>query len=389
MDDGMSVSSEQRRRAEERHWGEQDVRDAFERWNVSDKARKKLKSPRSIDLRRYMQPRDKGPRFEKVDGAVLDTRPGGATGPYGMEETLPEIEAHDIVDIPSKVALNGPAMVDAETDQGTLSSLTSASSTQSSGTGPQVWSESSRSTSSTASTDHSSPQPYQHVTEEYRSLNDDDPEIFKQVMGSPQGVHLATSAAPSSLHSSQLQTSPQQPTKLVKAEKLPLEVINEESRDSLVISEELDAATPPTVPGVKDEEVTVQTPNHASLKEKIMAPFTEHTKSADHDMSPTRVLGASGIGPDQHVYELEAAVPADVKMSRADIDENPSEVDAGHPHGLLDKVEHGVSRVVHALHEKVRKNVTFSQHNDVRFMTPSPYPPSMDSNSAVDVDMTR
>ncbi|KAJ9613487.1 hypothetical protein H2200_003429 [Cladophialophora chaetospira] len=402
-DDGMIADPKQRRLAEERRWAEEDVRDAFKRWDVSDKARQKLRQPPTVTAPRdaksipepYVQNgrdrrkvKDKGPIFEKVEGVQLDTRPGGATGPYGMEETLPEIEAHDIRDIQARSAVNPTLQSDVEEDQGTLSSLTNGSRSDSSGVSPQLWSESSGS-SSTASTENSTMKPYQHVSEEFMSSNEYDHGNLEQIVGSDQGPVRPISAADvSELDSRQGPSSPHKPAGPLKAHRLPLEVIDEESRSSVVGNEDIDAAPAPNVKGIKDEEVLGYSPHFllATSDHAKATTLTKNTTSPVHDTSAPRMLVAAGIGEDKHVYELEAAVPPDIKTSRSDTSADAAVADQNHGHGILDKVEHGVSKAVHALHEKVKKTVTFSPVNDVRFMTPSPYPSSIDKTTAADVD---
>ena len=411
MDDGIVVDPRARRHGENPHWAEEDVKDAFQRWALSDTDRKKHKRPDFVNETQYMpnlyvqedrgprKAQKKGPVYEKVDGVVMDTRPGAATGPYDMEDTLPVIEAQDIRELPPSLATKDTSSLSSEDDQGTLPSLTSASSAESSGVSPELWSESSGS-SSTASTDNSIPQPYQHMSKQYVSLTENEDGMLGEAIGSQQGMSYgAVVTDVPELHGKKAPSSLQHNTSPVVARKLPMDVIDEEER--VPYSEDLasDGAPAPTIQGVKDEDVTVH-------KHKLHIPSifkhdnVEHPPATSQDQSPpTRVLASAGIGDDKHVYELEAAVPTELPAnesttSAASVDNNAgaNETDDSHGHGLLDKVEHGVSKAVHALHEKVKKNVTFSPVNDVRFMTPSPQQSqrsSMYSLNAVDAPTTQ
>ena len=119
-DDGMVAYPQKKRLTESHHWGEADVTDAFQRWVTSENARKKLRQPyyaKGEPETRFLsasppnihkQGEEKGPIYEKVDGVVMDTRPK-QTGPYGMEQTIPEIEARDIRDIQVGGVLRRPA----------------------------------------------------------------------------------------------------------------------------------------------------------------------------------------------------------------------------------------------------------------------------------------
>ncbi|OCT44870.1 hypothetical protein CLCR_05816 [Cladophialophora carrionii] len=408
-DDGTLECSQKRNLAKERHCGEQDVRDAFERWIVSDKARKRLKqpyfaregadpqySPDSVHPSGvhgghvHEDAQEEGPLYEKVDGVVMDTRPGESAGPYVMEQTLPEIEAHDIREIQDRSTNRSVGSSAAEDFQATLSSSSTDSSREGSGASPQLWSESSGS-ESTASTDNGVLKPYQHISKEFMPSSMDEREDGRQHNKGYQGtLHPGISE----LDSRQTPSAELQSTNAVTIPPSPLGVIGEEERSNVAHSRVSNTAPVPNVKGVRDVEIMGHLPRASATAKKesepSMASSPQHATSQSHLDSPPRVLGTAGIGGGGQVYELEATAPLKsgnngTKFSAPPIDHD-STVDEPN---VFTKLEHGISRAAHAVHLKVKKNVTFSKVDDVRFMTPSPHPPSLDNTSAVEVDHER
>ena len=414
-DDGMLGYPQKRKLNEEHHWAEKDVNDAFQRWVLSEKTSKKLKQPYYATGDPETQflsaqpeprkPREKGPIYEKVDGVQMDTKPAN-TDEHGMEITLPEIEARDVREIPERSAVRPSDSPDIESERGSssASSFTVPSSAASSGISPQLWSESSQS-SSTASTENSSLRPYQHISKEYVPVIMEENDVHQQSIGSlsqlePPTSYDASTDSISELGDQQRSSSMMPPARPVKVQKLPLDDISEESQDVSSISQESsDAAPAPIVKGVTDEEVTGKIPKTSTkLKQGILgaldSKFHNDTASARSE-SPPRVVATDGIGGDMNVYEFEAAVPLEPSTNQTHMDTAYSSIyssetgsDKAAGSGLLGKVEHGISKAAHALHDKVRKNVTFSPVNDVRFMTPSPHPSrvSMDSTGPNEVE---
>ncbi|EXJ55641.1 hypothetical protein A1O7_08570 [Cladophialophora yegresii CBS 114405] len=409
MDDGMRQYSQKRNLAKERDCGEQDVRDAFERWVLSDKARKRLKQPffaredsdpqypsDSVQFSRLKEGRvhdnaqEEGPVYEKVDGVVMDTRPGDPAGTYAMEQTLPEIEAHDICEIQDRSTNRSAGSSPAEDFQATLSSSSTDSSRESSGASPQVWSGSSGS-ESTISTDTGVLKPYQHISKEFMPSPMGECEDDSQHNRSSRGT-----CAPgiSELDSGQTPWAELQSAEPVTVQPSPLRVIVEQERSSVTNSRVSNPAPAPIVKGVSEGDIMGHPPGASVTAKKENEPPTnfsaQDATSHGHLDSPPRVVGAAGIGGDGNIYELEAAAP--VKSGRNGTgfstthDDHDGTVDEPN---VLTKLEHGISRAAHAVHLKVKKNVTFSPVDDVRFMTPSPYRSSMDNTSAAEVDHKR
>ncbi|ETI21198.1 hypothetical protein G647_07542 [Cladophialophora carrionii CBS 160.54] len=409
VDDGTLECSLKRNLANERHCGEQDVRDAFERWILSDKARKRLKqpyfaredsdpqySPDSVHLSgvrgglAHEDGQEEGPLYEKVDGVVMDARPGGSAGPYAMEQTLPEIEAHDIREIQDRSTNRSVGSSAAEDFQAPLSSSSTDSSRERSGASPQLWSESSGSVS-TASTDNGVLKPYQHISKEFMPSSMDEREEGRQHNKGSQGT---LPPGISELDSGQIPSAELQSTNAVTISPSPLGVIGEEERKNVTNSRVLNTALVPNVKGVRDGEIMGHLPRASATARKISEPSMtsspQHATSQSHLDSPPRVLGAAGVGGSGQVYELEATAPLKpgnngIKFSAPPVDHD-STVDE--PNAFT-KLEHGISRAAHAVHLKVKKNVTFSKVDDVRFRTPSPHPSSLDNTSAVEVDHER
>jgi hypothetical protein len=371
---------------QERHCTEQDVKHAFERWVLSDKARKRLKQPyfaredeepqhsrasmhSSYDGHVCGDAEEKGPVYEKVDGVVMDSRPGYSASPYEMEQTLPEIEAHDICKIQDRLTKKSAGEPAAEDDRATLSPSSTDSTSGGTGASPQLWSESSGS-SSTVSTDNGVLKPYRHIsTESTPSVKDD--QVREQITGS------RSSDAPSisELDGGQFPLAELQSADAVTAHIFPLGAIDEEKRGNVSNSQASNATPALHVKGVGDGGI---------MGSQSRPPATTKRESVN---SPPRVLGAAGIGADGHVYELEAVVPVipstNSTSPSATHDDDDSTVNGPN---VFAKLEHGISRAAHAVRLKVKKNVTFSPVDDVRFMTPSPHPSSMDTTSGVEVE---
>ena len=192
----------------------------------------------------------------------------------------------------------------------------------------------------------------------------------------------ATASDVSELDGHQMSLSPQSHSSQTTTQKQQLDAISEEGQDDTTSS--ADAAPAPVVAGVKDEDVSKDAPKVTDkLKQGLASTLglkSHKSEAHAHDASQPRMLAADGLGSDGHVYELEAPVPAEVSSSKGSIDHGTGQarLDVPKEPSFLDKVEHGISRAAHALHDKVKKNVTFNPVNDVRFMTPSPNP-SMDT----------
>ena len=403
----MFAYLQNRRVAEERYWAEADVKDAFKRWDTSEKARKQRKRPyfegenagtenapaqseRPIDVRTMLnsfaraRKQETGPKYEKVEGVVMDTLPGSrSTGPYGMEQTLPEVEAKAIREIPIRKVVGHTDSVEMEDAERTSISSSTASSSQPAS--QQFWSGSSESSSN--STQDSGLRPYQHVPTEYKPVTttDDpgfgDPHDYTELM-MPDDASTSVTRGPDTRSAS---SNVQHSAGPVMAKQLKLDVIEEEDKQS--VPAELDSVgAPAPAAGVVEDHDIIHDHDGPAVS---AASESQHTATAKPSLrldtspspgrSPHRVLGAAGVGPDTHIYELEAAVPAE--MSAVDDDSSTSKGS-----GLLGKVEHGISKAAHALHDKVKKNVTFSPVDDVRFMTPSPRASFIDTATAAEVD---
>jgi hypothetical protein len=398
----MINRSRRRNFAQERQCAEQDVKDAFERWVLSEKARKRLKQPyfaREDEEPQHSRAsmhssyhghvrgdaKEKGPVYEKVDGVVMDSRPGYSASPYEMEQTLPEIEAHDICNIQDRSTNKSAGSPVAEDDRATLSPSSTDSTSGGIGASPQLWSESSGS-SSTVSTDNGVPKPYRHISTEFTPSVKDD-----QVREQTTGSRNSDAPSISELDGGQFPLAELQSANAVTAHIFPLEALDDEKRIYVANSQASNATPALHAKGVRDGVIMgSQSKPPATSKRESVTPVDFNAQDATshgHLNSPPRVLGAAGIGADGHVYELEAVVPVipstNPTSPSTTHDDNDSTVNGPN---VFAKLEHGISRAAHAVRLKVKKNVTFSPVDDVRFMTPSPHPSSMDTTTGVEVE---
>ncbi|KIW64172.1 hypothetical protein PV04_09125 [Phialophora macrospora] len=392
LDDGMINRSRQRNFAQERHCTEQDVRDAFERWVLTDKARRRRKQPyfahEGPDPMHFSHvqnehvhgdAQEEEPVYEKVDGVVMDTCPGSSAGPYAMEQTLPEIEAHDICKIQDR-STNKSAGEPADEDaRATPSSSLTDSTSRGSGASPQLWSECSGS-SSTASTDNGVPKPYRHLSKEFKPSAMDDREVRQQITASRSSFAPSISELVGQLPLAELRSA-----NTATAHTVPVEVIDKEERRKIANSQFSNAAPALNVKQVRDGELLdPQSRPPAAIKKESVAPMDstpQDVTSHDHLILRHRKLGAAGTGGDGLVYELEAVGPVKPSINSTSLfvtyDDNDGPIDGPNAFAKLEQ----------AVHLKVEKNVTFSPVDDVRFMTPSPHRLSMDTTSAVEVDL--
>jgi hypothetical protein len=392
---------------------EEGVLQAFKRWEVSEQARLKHKQPDldaevptqlhelpSVTQTRFpnhvrRMKRDKGPVFEKVDGAVLDAKPA-ATGPFGQEMTIPEMEAKDVREIQNDLTEDESFQSANIEDYSTLSSLSAllsmTSASSSSGMSFQ-FSSASPNESSPTSTQSSTPSPhrsvlqgssalgklpYKHVPVNYMpspvkdgnvtyALNTEYARASKENLKDNTDILSAEAGtATIELPAHNAKTSTQQHA-------TPLAAIQEEqgAAPTLRSAMDVDGTPAPAVKGVSDEEV-VYPSKLSSLKERIIN--TSHSRpSIVGDTNPPQPpLIAARSEYDENIDELEASsIP-----SPADPHHNPTQKSSsqanGDGHGALSRLGLGVSKASHAIHAKVKKTVTFNNVDDVRLMTPSP-----------------
>jgi hypothetical protein len=394
---------------------EEGVLNAFRRWELSEQARLKHRRPdmdaevpihvhRSPQVAQMRLPshvrhirRDKGPVFEKVEGAVLDAKPA-ATGPFGQEMTIPEMEAQDVREIQDDQTEDRSSQSTSVEDYSTLSSLSALSSmtsaTSSSGRSLQ-FSSTSPDSSSATSTHLSTPSPnqrvpqrdstqgklpYKHIPVTYMpspvkdgdiayALNSQHDRPVHDVVVAPAGSYTEVSTTA-------IEPYREPAAAPIEARSIPLAAIQEEQAVNPHVEFDMttDTAPTPIVKGISNKEVAGE-PHHSklsALKERI-AHATHSTPSADDNPTPPpRTLLAAGTGDDKHVYELEAvSMPSQARPHSHTQQESPKETN-NDEHGALSKLGLGVSKASHAIHEKVKKTVTFNTVDDVRLMTPSP-----------------
>ncbi|KAK5211009.1 hypothetical protein LTR41_003621 [Exophiala xenobiotica] len=306
---------------------------------------------------------NKEPVFEQVEGAKLDARPPSYSNSHNSEEVIPEIEASDIRSIPrQKVHLDWESSV--VEDDASISS--SRSQISEDGAASLSWSRNSGSSSSTST--NTITKSYQHASAEY-SLSVDG----RDVVGSPDQVpaltNTLTTPEPSQTNDTGAVKSP--PSGSTMTRKVDLAVIQEEDGESLVDGNNSAAAPPPVVKGVKDSDIDGRV-----SKLGIITSGQNGQASLRAAQSPPKVLSASGIGDDSHIYETvpEASISDSSSPTRVDTSSGSTAASSASSisNGPLDHVHHGLSKVAHAVHDKVKKSVSFSPVDDVRLRTPSP-----------------
>lgn len=334
---------------------------------IPDRLRPKKTSPKDWDFARSPGSRksksNKEPVFEQVEGAKLDARPPSYSNSHNMEEVIPEVEASDIRSIPGhKVHLNWESSV-VEDDSSTSSSQ---SQTSEDGAASPSWSRSSGSSPSTLT--NGITKSYQHAGAEHAPSVD-----RRDAGGSPDQVPaLASTLATSEAFQTNDKVAVKSlPSGSTMTRKVDLAVIQEEDGESLVDDDNSAAAPPPAVKGVKDSDIDGNV-----SKSGVIPSEQKGQASLRAPQSPPKVLSASGIGDDSHIYETvpepsisDSSSPARVYTSS---ESTASSSASSISNGPLDHVQHGLSKVAHAVHGKVKKSVSFNLVDDVRLRTPSP-----------------
>ncbi|EXJ94237.1 hypothetical protein A1O1_02630 [Capronia coronata CBS 617.96] len=315
--------------------------------------------------------------YEHVDGVSMDTHPAASTSEYGTDEPIPEIEARDVNEIQRPAEYDYPIYDDSEEDHKSPARSPLSSASDRGDSPSRQWSGTSNSTSATSTSGESAAQTEQlSPLREQRSSHDDSMQLYADAV-----IHATGSAAPYA------HLEGNSPVAAGAGRKVELDVIKEEDGES-IYSGRGDAAPSPAVKGVKDAEcLTTGTLQHL-LPSGAKAATEGKTANTDGrsiegngEQSPPRVLAAPGIGNDPHIYELEAtsltressdpsSPSRNGTLDESVADSASSESSRGT--GLAGAVHHKISTAAHALEEKVKKSVSFSPVEDVRFLTPLP-----------------
>ncbi|KAL2419290.1 hypothetical protein ABEF95_001284 [Exophiala dermatitidis] len=321
--------------------------------------------------------------YEHVDGVSMDTHPAASNSEYDSNEPIPEIEARDINQIEPETEHDyDTAYVEGQGDR-TSSARSSQSSKSANDDVPsRQWSGTSQSTSATSISDTIAPQGSNGVINPSFTMSN-------QTYG--DAVHLFTGAVlpADKVASPYAHLEDDGAASSTSGRKIELGVIKEEDTESIAGGIGLDVAPSPAVPGVKPEESsTHQTLEHllpmgANAREEAgtTSPADSVEGGGGIRLRQPRVLAAPGIGHYPHVYELEA-----INATRTNSDPSSPSRNGTADHSVADSVssqssrdtgvahsvQKGISKAAHAIEEKVKKSVTFSPVEDVRFLTPSP-----------------
>lgn len=328
----------------------------------------------------HQMKRKGGVDYELVDGVSMDTHPASSTSTYGSNEPIPEIEARDINEIMVEPEHAYPPHDGDETQPSPAHSSHSSSSDGDQNLSPQ-WSGTSDSTSAT------SPSGASAVQDDPAAIS---PALVSRSIHNRDTVNLPVDPVVPPPSEAATPYAHAEGTRLAAScigRKIELGVIKEEDSESLSNGQNLGAAPCPAVKGVKDEE----TVHHPALKH-LLPSGMKARKHAESNHSPSRgtesretprpprVLVGPGIGDDQHVYELEAANTQDTSdpsspsrngtMSETVAGSTSSDSSGGTD--MAGAIHQKLSKAAHAIEEKVKKSVSFSPVEDVRFLTPSP-----------------
>ncbi|KAL2438700.1 hypothetical protein ABEF95_013078 [Exophiala dermatitidis] len=319
--------------------------------------------------------------YEHVDGVSMDTHPAASNSDYDSNEPIPEIEARDINQIEPETEYGYAAYVEGEGEGDRTSSARSspASKSASDEVPSRKWSGTSQSTSATSTSDTTAPYGSNGVINPSFTMSD-------QTYG--DGVHRGVLPA-DKLASPYAHLEDDGAASSSSGRRIELGVIEEEDAESLAGGNGVDAAPSPAVQGVKPEESsTLHTLEHllpmgANAKKEAGAPSPADSVEGGGELrlQQPRVLVAPGIGHDPHVYELEAINATRTNSDPSSPSRNGTADDSvadsassqsSRDTGVAHSVQKGISKAAHAIEEKVKKSVTFSPVEDVRFLTPSP-----------------
>lgn len=324
--------------------------------------------------------RTKDPIYEHVEGATLDARPVAGSSHKDPEEVIPEFEATDVRTIPGKRA---HLSWESSFEDDESSSRSSPRSTESRHAPSPDWSRSSGSGSSTSS-DTIGPKMYE--SKGFQQSSSQHGKGAAELDGTPSSPR--NTLTPSDV-ASELDGEPAPvPT---QTRKLDLHPIVEEDGEAIGEATCSRAAPSPAVQRAKDAEIGGRGVH--TLSSTLKSAFSNSSgRPRDEDAAatqvpdPPRVVSIDGIGGDQHVYEMvpETSNQATPSQESGHSSISPTMIDtsnsssggsssASSAHtGLLGHMKDGISSAAHAVHERVKKNVSFSPVNDVRFRTPSP-----------------
>ncbi|KAI1611196.1 hypothetical protein EDD36DRAFT_315486 [Exophiala viscosa] len=350
-----------------------------------------IKQILSMNLNRYpeipprKQRRQKGPIYEEVEGATLDARPASASNSKDPDEVIPEFEAADVREIPSKrphLTWESSLEDDDPSDQSYPPS-TASRQTPSPNTSRSAGSGSSNST--------------------IGAIN---PRLHEAMGGQPSSSAHGSGAAeldgrpsnpresftPSDVSDVASELSGESAPIQTQTRQLTLDSIVEEDGES-VNQTALSAAAPsPAVPRATDADIAPEPRGihkiSSTLKSALSGSGEEprhDDRSASQGNDPPKVVSIDGIGGDQHVYEMipetsNLPTPSNesghssISPMRVDTSTSSggSSSASSANSGLFGHVKSGLASVTHAVHERVKKNVSFSPVDDVRFRTPSP-----------------
>ncbi|KAK4946682.1 hypothetical protein LTR10_014184 [Elasticomyces elasticus] len=335
-----------------------------------------IKQIHSINMNRYpeipprKQRRQKGPIFEEVEGATLDARPASGANDKDPNEVIPEFEAADVRTIPSKRAHLSweSSLEDEDPSDQPPSPSTASRQTDSPDTTRSAGSGSSNST--------------------IGAIN---PKLHESMSGQPSSSIQGSGAA-------ELDGRPSDPRdSLISSDVSDVaselsDSIVEEDGEAVNEAGRSVAAPSPAVPRATDAEIVPEPRGIHKISSTLKSALSgsgegsrDEKSAAVQPQDPPKVVSIDGIGGDQHVYEMvpdmsnqvtpsQESGHSSISPTRLDTSNSSggsSSASSAHS-GLLGHVKSGLASVTHAVHERVKKNVSFSPVDDVRFRTPSP-----------------
>ncbi|EXJ84523.1 hypothetical protein A1O3_05192 [Capronia epimyces CBS 606.96] len=327
---------------------------------------------------------DGGVAYEHVDGVSMDGHPASSTSAYGSNEPIPEIEARDINEI-SRQPEHDYAVYD-NTDANKQSEIKSPGSSISDND-KYPSRHSSGTSNSTSGTSISG----------INADHGDDNMIISPFRGECKDcgdtIHPSTGSdvPPNEVAFPYAHVEDTRHIGSGLGRKIELGVITEEDGELPFNSDNLGATPFPMVHRATDADS--QTGEHSlplgaeAAQQDGTDPSSQATPASADQFSPRNPV-APGIGDDQHIYELEASSltrdnsdlssrSRDGTVDASVTDSASSESSGTGRRGFLGEIHRGISTAVQvqAVEARVKKSVTFSPVEDVRFLTPSPSRP--------------